>query len=128
MSVCSAEPSRAGAAGDQLLSPHTARAVPHRATGQTSLSLQPCFRHLLGQAEGWGRSAVSLLNHWLVGSVVETVVGTSLSDADTLYFKKSRAVLFSVMFLGNCNMPSSGVMRISSSFHRGSSERLPGAR
>lgn len=39
MSVCSAELSQAGAAGDQLFSPPTARAVPHRAAGQTSLSL-----------------------------------------------------------------------------------------
>lgn len=55
-------------------------------------------------------------------------VGASLRDGDTLSFKKSSPVLFSVMLLGNCNMPSSWVMRISSSFHRGSSERLPGAR
>ena len=74
--VCSAELSQAGAAGDQLFSPPTAHAVPHRAAGQTSLSVHH-FWHLLDQAEGWGSSAVSLLNHWLVGSVVRTVVGTS---------------------------------------------------
>lgn len=35
------------------------------------------FKQLLGQVEGWGSSAVSPLNHWLMGSVVETVAGTS---------------------------------------------------
>ena len=55
-------------------------------------------------------------------------VGASLHDGGILSFNKSSAVLFSVVLLGNCNMPSSRVMRISSSFHGGSSERLPGAR
>lgn len=68
--------SRAGAAGDQLFSPPAAQAVPHSAAGQTSLSLLR-FWHLLDKAEGWGSSAESPLNHWLVGSVAKTVVGTS---------------------------------------------------
>lgn len=121
--VYSAELSQAGTAGDQIsMFPTEQQDKPPFPCTIFGTSLT---RRRDGSAQHWVRLITSSWAQWW--RLCWVPAGASLHDRDTLSFKFS-SVLLSVTLLGNYNMPSSGVVRISSSFHGGSSEGSPASR
>lgn len=121
MSACSAELSQAGTAGDEIFSvlPTEQRDKPPFPCAVLGTSLT---RRRDGAARRWVHLITGSRAQWW--RLCWVPAGASLRDGDNLSFKFS-AALFSVTLLGNCNMPSSGVVRISSGFHGGSREGSP---